>query len=84
MARPILGAQLFAFATALVVTVAVLVGQAGNWRTWLHDLPRALHLDALLPSAMPHPAETLWILVPVLATVALLSGLVVFLATERQ
>jgi hypothetical protein len=82
--RPILGAQLFASAIAFVVTAAVLVGQAGNWRTWIADLPRALHLGALLPSAMTGTTGTLWIILPVLATVALLGGVVVYLATEKQ
>jgi hypothetical protein len=84
MTRPILGAQMFAFVIAFVVTAAILVGEAGNWRTWIADLPRALHLGALLPSAFTGTTGTLWIIVPVLATVAVLSGVVVYLAAEKQ
>jgi hypothetical protein len=52
-------------------------------RIWLEDLPRALHLDALLPSALSQSGSVSWI-VPALAMVALLSGVVVYLATEKQ
>jgi hypothetical protein len=82
--RPILGAQLFALAMALVVAVGVVIWQADNWRGWVEDLPRVLHLGALLPTSMTNSGETLWIVVPVLATIALLSGVVVYLASEKQ
>jgi hypothetical protein len=82
--KPILGAQLFALAVGLVVATAVIVWQAGNWGAWIEDLPRALHLDALLPASMSNSGETLWIVVPVLATIAILSGVLVYLASENQ
>ena len=84
MARPIFGAELFALAMALVVAAVVLVWQAGNWSEWLSDLPRALHLDALLPASMGDPGGILWIAVPGLATIALVSGVVVYLVSEKQ
>ena len=84
MTRPIFGAQVFAMAMALVVAVAVVIWQAGNWSAWIADLPRALHLSALIPASMPDFSGTLWIVVPALATIALLSGIVVYLASERQ
>lgn len=84
MARPIFGAQVFALAMALVVAVVVLVWQASNWRAWISDLPHALHLDALLPTASADSGGMLWIVVLVLATIALLSGVVVYLASEKQ
>lgn len=84
MARPIFGAQVFALAMALVVAVVVLVWQAGNWSAWISDLPRALHLDALLPASLADSGGMLWIVVSVLATIALLSGMVVYLASEKQ
>jgi hypothetical protein len=43
----------------------------------------ALHLETLLPSALSQPGGAGWI-VPALAMVALLSGVVVYLATEKQ
>ena len=82
--RPILGAQIFALVVALVVAIGVVIWQADNWRTWLSELPRALHLDALIPASTTISGETLWIVVPVLAMIALLSGVVVYLASEKQ
>lgn len=82
--KPILGAELFALAVALVVAVGVVIWQADTWRAWIADLPRALHLNALLPASMANSGETLWIVVPVLAMIALLSGVVVYLASEKQ
>jgi hypothetical protein len=83
MARPIMGAEVFALATALVVAAMVVVWQAGNWSAWIADLPRVLHLNALLPGWLGDLTGMLWI-VPVLATIAVLSGVVVYLASEKQ
>jgi hypothetical protein len=83
MARPILGAQVFALAMALVVAAAVLVWQAGSWSAWIQELPAALHLDALLPATAVDLSGMLWI-IPVLASIAVLSGVVVYLASEKQ
>jgi hypothetical protein len=83
VSRPILGAQLFALTMTLVVIAAIAVWQFGNWSVWFADLPGALHLDALIPSSMPE-SSILWIIVPVLATIALLSGIVVYIASEKQ
>lgn len=84
MARPIFGAEIFALAMALVVAAAVLVWQAGNWGEWIKDLPRTLHLDALLPASIADSGGMLWIAIPVLATIALFSGVVVYLVSEKQ
>ncbi len=81
--RPIFGAQLFAFAMALVVLAAVAVWQAGTWSAWFAELPGTLHLDALIPSSMPE-SNVLWVLLPTLATIALLSGVVVYLTSEKR
>jgi hypothetical protein len=84
MARPIFGAQMFALVMALVVAVVVLVWQAGNWSAWISDLPHALHMDALLPTSLADSGGMLWIIMPVLAMIALLSGVVVYLVSEKQ
>ena len=83
VSRPILGAQLFALTMTLVVVASIAVWQFGSWSTWFANLPSTLHLDALIPSSMPE-SSILWIIVPVLATIALLSGIVVYLASEKQ
>ena len=82
--RPILGAELFALAIGVVVVVAVVVWQAGNWREWVSDLPHALHLSALIPASPADASGTFWIVAALLATVAALSGIVVYLVSERQ
>jgi hypothetical protein len=82
--QPILGAQIFALAISVVVAAAVLAWQGNALKGWFADLPRALHLDALVPAALSQSGGMASIVLPVLATVALLSGVVVYLATEKQ
>ena len=82
--RPILGAQIFALVVSVVVAAAVLAWRGNTLKAWFEDLPRALHLDALVPAAFSQSSGMAWIVIPVLATVALLSGVVVYLATEKQ
>lgn len=84
MGRPLVGAQVFALAIALVAAVAVVVWQVGNWSEWIADLPHALHLSALIPNSMGDSTGITWIVAAVLATVAALSGIVVYLVSERQ
>ena len=83
VARPILGAQIFAGAVAIVVAAVLLISQGSAFKEWFHDLPRALHLEALLPVTLSASGSTLWIIVPVLVTVILASGVVVYLSTEK-
>jgi hypothetical protein len=84
VARPIWGAQIFALVISVIVAAAVLASQGNTMKAWLEDLPRALHLDALVPATLAQSNESAWIAIPVLAAVALLSGVVVYLATEKQ
>jgi hypothetical protein len=84
VARPIWGAQIFALVISVIVAAAVLASQGNTMKTWLEDLPRALHLDALVPATLSQSNESAWIVIPVLATLALLSGVVVYLAREKQ
>ena len=82
--RPILGAQIFALVISVVVAAAVLALRGNTLRSWFADLPRALHLDALWPAALSQSGGIASIVLPALATVALLSGLVVYLSTEKN
>ncbi len=85
--RPIVGAQIFALAIALVVGLGVI---GWEWRRGFNVAAsvaaslRALHLDALLPSSFPAMDTNMWLLVPVLAMVACVSGVIVYLAIEKQ
>jgi hypothetical protein len=87
--KPILGAQIFALAINLLIVVAFLAYQARHgmgWLSWLEQLPEAysLHLDNLSQSALLNPGWDLMVLIPALATLALLGGVVVYLASEKQ
>ena len=80
--RPILGAQIFALAVSLVVVAVVLAWQGSTFKAWFADLPRTLHLDALVPQ-LSQSSSAMWVVLP-LTAVVLLGGVVVYLATEKQ
>jgi hypothetical protein len=91
--RPILGAQIFALAVNLLLAIGFVVWQARHgfaWLTWLQQLPQAatLHLDSLWPSALSDSGLssvlTPMVLIPAAATLVLLGGVVVYLASEKQ
>jgi hypothetical protein len=88
--KPILGAQIFALAIYLFAAVAFIVSQARhglNWLSWAAQLPQlsSLHLEALWPAGLFNPGWGLLVLlIPALATLALLGGVVVYLASEKQ
>jgi hypothetical protein len=87
VARPLLGAQIFALAVTLMAGAAFLAWQLRRGFSlvaWLAELPRAIHLEALLSATLPRFDGSLWLLVPVLATLALLGGVAVYLASEKQ
>jgi hypothetical protein len=89
ISKPILGAQIFALAINLFIVVAFLVYQARNglgWLSWLEQLPQAysLHLDNLSQSALLNPGWSLMVMIPAVAVLALLGGVVVYLASEKQ
>jgi len=83
IAKPFLGAQIFALAVCLVSAVVYIVAQARkgfDWLAWLADLPRALHLGALIPGSL-----STWIAVSLAGMLALMGGVMVYMATgERQ
>ena len=82
--KPILGAQIFAVAVTLLIAAGFIATQARQglrWMSWLADLPGSLHMPALWHVSFDN---RLLLLVPVLATVALLSGVVIYLASEKQ
>lgn len=85
MAKPLLGAQIFALALTLAAAAGVLVWQlrAGlQAKAWVAGLARALDLGALVPNALP--AGGLGWLVPLLALLALAGGVAVYWTTEKQ
>lgn len=87
IARPLLGAQIFAMAIVAAVGAGVMLWVARQGfanSSWFRDLAHAFNLSALLPDSMARPDGMTWLLIPVLATVALVSGVVVYFASEKQ
>ncbi len=96
--RPILGAQIFALAVNLLLAVVFVVWQARHglaWLTWLEQLPQdaAMHVDSqwlaslwptdLFGSGLSSVLSPM-VLIPAAATLLLLGGVVVYLASEKQ
>jgi hypothetical protein len=84
-----IGAQIFALAINLFIVVAFLACQARNgmgWLSWLEKLPEvySLHLDNLSQSVLLNPGWSLKVLISAVATLALLGGVVIYLASEKQ
>jgi len=87
LARPLLGAQIFAMAMAVVVCAGVLLWAARQGfaiGSWFRQLAHTFDLSALLPDSLVQFGGISWLLIPVLATLALVSGVVVYFASEKQ
>ncbi len=89
--RPILGAQIFALSVYLLLGLGLVVSQAMHglqWLSWFERLPQpqigSLHLETLWPSSLFDSGWSLLVLIPAIATLALLSGVVLYLASEKQ
>jgi hypothetical protein len=89
--KPILGAQIFAISVTLLLVIGLAVSQATHgfrWLSWLEQIPQPqfapLSTDFFSPAALFTSGSTLLVLMPVLATLALLGGVVVYLASEKQ
>lgn len=92
--KPILSAHIFALAVNLAVVVAVAVWQARHglaWLIWLQQLPRSISfqwLSALWPadlfsSGMGSLLSPM-VLISAFAALALIGGVVVYFASEKQ
>jgi hypothetical protein len=94
--RPILGAQIFALAINLLLAVAFIVWQARHGLSWLawfsspSNFAQAAsqHLDSLWSSQLFSSSLSSFsnplVLVPAVATLALLGGVAVYLASEKH
>jgi hypothetical protein len=92
--KPILGAQIFALSVSILFAIGFVATQATHGLHWLgwfdglswpSQLPQspALHLEALWPAFL-NSSVSLLVLIPVLATLALLAGVAVYLASEKN
>ena len=86
IARPIVGAQIFAVVVSLVAAViflAFLARRGVNWLAWVAELPRVLHFAALTPGGLDKMPWETWLLLAG-AAFAVMSGVVVYIASERR
>jgi hypothetical protein len=87
ISRPILGAQVFAVAVAVIAAAAFLISQAKQglgWFAWIADAPRALHLEALLPASMQNAGGAALLFAGLLAAVALVGGFAVYASSDKH
>jgi len=88
IAKPILGAQIFALAITVLLVLGFAISQARSGWQWLAELPqaRAFHLETLLPAVAADGKmnSSLMYLLPGLGMILLLGGVVVYLASEKQ
>lgn len=87
--RPLMGAQIFALCLMLVLAVGFLVTQARHglaWLTRIEQLPQAgsLRLEDLWSSGLFTSGLGLLVLIPAVAALILLAGVVIYLAAEKQ
>jgi hypothetical protein len=91
--RPLVGAQIFALAITLVIAAGFAVSAAkdgfrplASMAGWLGSLTQssAFHFQSLWPSAFAKSDMNLSFLVPGVVMLALLGGVVVYLASEKQ
>jgi len=89
VARPIVGAQIFAFVVCIAVAIGFAASHAVQGLDWITSLsqllrPHALDIARLWPSSPTSSGSALWVLVPLLATLALLGGVAVYLASSEE
>jgi hypothetical protein len=89
VSKPLLGAQIFALFTCLLIAIAYIVSlvRSGfSWTNWLGELsqPRSLHLDIFWPSLLFYSGWSLVALISMIATLVLLGGVALYLASEKR
>jgi hypothetical protein len=86
--KPLIRAQVFALAVTVVLTLGFMASQARqglHWISWFEGPLHPLHFEALWPAALAtFDGGRLWFLVPVLAALAILSGVVAYVASEQK
>lgn len=90
--RPILGAQVFAVAVAVVAAAAFFASQAKHslgwfawiWTAWIADIPRALHFHSLIPASAESIPIGTWLIPALLAVLALIGGAAACAASGKR
>ena len=89
IAKPIVGAQVFALSVTLAIAAIFAISQARQWLRlieWFRQLgqSRTFHLADLWSSAVAMPQWAIPLLVCAVAALALFSGAVVYFDRQRQ
>lgn len=91
ISKPLLGAQVLAVAASLIACLVLVAGflavptaHGSPWLSRIEEAPRSLHLGSLWPSTFPPLAGDLWLVVPILAVMAVLGGVVAYVASEER
>jgi hypothetical protein len=88
VSKPIFGAYVFALSLMVLAAAAVAISQARHglrWLDWLSQSQNAgLDFEAFNPLTLLNAGWSLTLLIPILATLALVGAVAVYLATERQ
>jgi hypothetical protein len=87
ISRPILGAQVFAVAVALIAAAVFLASQLRNgvgWFAWIADAPRALHLEALLPESLQNGTGIALLGGGLLAVVVIAGGFAAYASSDKH
>lgn len=87
--RPILSAQIFAFLICIAVAIGFAASHAAEGLGWITSLaeflrPVSFDVAELWPSSLAGSVSPLFIFVAVLATLALLGGVAVYLASSKE
>ncbi len=87
--RPILGAQIFAFSVCIAVAIGFAGSHAGQGLDWITSLsqlfpPHSLDVTRLWPTSLTGSGSVLWVLVPLLGTLALLGGAAVYFGSSEE
>jgi hypothetical protein len=87
ISRPILGAQVFAIAVAVIAAAVFLFSQAKQsigLFAWIAEAPRALHLESLLPVSMQNATGAALMFACLFAAVALIGGFAVYASSDKH
>jgi hypothetical protein len=87
--RPLLGAQIFAFLVCIAVAIGFTASHPTQSLSWIAEIsqllrPPSIDVAKFWPSSLAGSGSALWVLVPLLAMLALLGGVAVYLASSQE